>query len=178
MSGSFGLLEPGQSSRFPAERLVELRSQVDLKQVNRGRNGGRRPAHDPDILIDGIRVRIVRDQRNRRWFACPRCARGCRILYRDPEFVVACRLCCKLEYSSRHLYRSLPSLHRVIRLRRQLGIDPRPFTAIPKPKQRLELRWRRVVARILVEEQVLRGHLQKINRDLDRRARVRGWCET
>jgi hypothetical protein len=47
---------------------------------------------------------------------------------------------------------------------------------VPIPKQQRHWkRYYRVAARILLEEQVLRGHCRCIVRDLDRRRRVPDW---
>lgn len=118
---------------------------------------------------------IVQDALGRHWFQCVGCGRRVRHIYLDE---VRCRVCLRLDYCSRHLHRSTPSVHRIMRWRRQLGIDPHPFAPIAKRK-RHHLRYHRIVARILIEEEVLRGYLRKVSRDLDRRARLRGLrCET
>jgi hypothetical protein len=54
-----------------------------------------------------------------------------------------------------------------------IGIDPHPFAPIPKRK-RHHTRYHRIVARILLEERALLGHLQTVTHDLERRARLRG----
>jgi len=74
--------------------------------------------------------------------------------------------------ASRYLYRSVPGVHRVSRLRRKIGADPRPFTPLPK-RPRHHIRFHRVVAQILFEERALLGHLQTVTHDLERRIRVR-----
>jgi hypothetical protein len=48
-----------------------------------------------------------------------------------------------------------------MRLRRMIGIDPHPFAPIPKRKHHYT-RYHRIVARILLEEQALLGHLQTV----------------
>jgi len=67
----------------------------------------------------------------------------------------------------------VPGIHRVMRLRRIAGLGP-PFSPIPK-KQRRYKRYARLVARILLEERALLGHLRGVNGDLTRRARLRGF---
>jgi hypothetical protein len=52
------------------------------------------------------------------------------------------------------------------------GIDL-PFAPIPKRK-RHHKRYYRIVARILLEERALLGHLKTVTHDLERRARLRG----
>jgi len=81
----------------------------------------------PDIWIDGARVPVVWDEpmagAGRPWFECPACGRRCRYVYlRD---VIACRTCHRLDYASRHLHRSVPGVHRVMRWRRMIGVDPK-----------------------------------------------------
>jgi hypothetical protein len=132
---------------------------------------GQRPAHE--VIFCGVPV--LRDELARVWLGCPVYSRRCKHLYigRDDEgHVLACRGSLRPDYTSRHLHRSLPSVHRITRWRRQLGIDLHPFAPIPK-RQRHHLRYYRTVAKILLEEEVLRGHLNKIANDLERRARVR-----
>ena len=59
-----------------------------------------------------------------------------------------------------------------MRWRRRLGIDPHPFAALPKWPNH-HVRFHRIAARILFEEQVVLGHLLMVTRDLDRRIRSR-----
>jgi len=139
----------------------------------RGSPGAKKPyhlaRHAPNILINGNRVMVVWDEQARPWFEC-QCGRRCKHLYPD---ALACRTCCGLDYASRHLHRSVPGVHRVMRWRRQLGIDPHPFAAIPK-RPRHHTRFHRIVAQIRDEESKLVGHLGGVTRDLERRARLRG----
>jgi hypothetical protein len=44
----------------------------------------------------------------------------------------ACRTCCGLDYACRHVARWAPSVRRIIRWRKQIGVDPTPFAAIPR----------------------------------------------
>src|SRR5262249_43787989 len=91
---------------------------------------------------------------------------------------IACRICCRLDYASRHLHRSVPGVHRVMRWWRMIGVDPHPFAAIPK-RPRHHTRFHRIVARIRATESKLVGHLGGITRDLERRAHELGsLCET
>ena len=108
----------------------------------------------------------------RPWFECPQCSRRCKHVYFGDE-VLACRTCLSLDYASRHLHRSVPGVHRVMRWRRMIGVDPHPFAAIPK-RPRHHTRFHRIAARIRAEESKLVGHLSGIAHDLERRARLRG----
>ena len=45
---------------------------------------------------------------------------------------VACRTCSRLDYASCHLHRSVPGIHRVMRLRRKIGADVHPFAPLPR----------------------------------------------
>jgi hypothetical protein len=83
---------------------------------------------------------------------------------------LACRKCLRLDYTSRHLYRQTPAVHRVARLRRKLGADPRPFGPLPEPPRR-HRRFHRIADEIRVLELGLVGHLGEINRVLERRVR-------
>jgi hypothetical protein len=169
MPGAFGLYEGNRPSCFPIDRLIEHRSRIGLK-------GGRRPTREAVFQINGTAVRVVHDTRARAYLCCPVCqhARKYLVAGRDgEEHVLACRVCLHLDYSSRHLHRSLPVLHRVLSLRRRAGLDPKPFTAIPKKQPRYR-RYAKTCRALAVAEEILRGHLTKINRDLQRRARLRG----
>jgi hypothetical protein len=115
-------------------------------------------------------VLVVWDELGRAWFECPACHRRCKHIYLDK---LACRICCHLDYASRHLHRSVPGVHRIMRWRRMIGIDPHPFAPIPK-RQRHHTRFHRIVARIRFEESKLVEHLGGVIRDLERRARLRG----
>jgi hypothetical protein len=126
-------------------------------------------ARTVDILVNGNRVPVDWDVQGRPWFLCPACGRRRQHLYLDE---LVCRRCAGLDYSSRHLHRTVPGLHRIRRLRRKIGVDQRPFAPLPR-RQRHHLRYHRIVAEITALECGLVEHLGSINRDLDRRIRVR-----
>jgi hypothetical protein len=67
----------------------------------------------------------------------------------------------------------VPSLHRIRRLRRKIGADERPFAPLPM-RPRHHVRVRRIVAEIRALERGLVDQLTGVNRDLERRARLRG----
>jgi hypothetical protein len=115
-------------------------------------------------------VPVVWDEHARPWFLCPACGRRCKHVYLDE---LACRICCRLDYACRHLHRQIPGLHRIRRLRRMIGADQRPFAPLPR-RPRHHVRFHRVAAEIRALERALVGHLGGINRDLERRARLRG----
>jgi hypothetical protein len=171
MVGTIGLAGDPCNRRTTESRLVGFQPRVDSFAVGKH---GHRPAQGV-VSVDGCRVLVVQDRpmprATRLWFLCPQCDRRVRFIYRDEQYGVGCRWCCHLKYASQ--CRSPASAIRIARWRSQIGIDPHPFAPIPKRK-RHHLRYHRVVARILIEEQILRGHLRKIAHDLERRARVRG----
>jgi hypothetical protein len=125
---------------------------------------------ESDILVNGNRVPIVWDEPGRPWFECPACGRRCKHLYLDE---LACRICCRLDYASRHLHRTVPGFHRIRRLRSQIGVDQRPFASMPW-RPRHHTRFHRIAAEIRTLERGLVGYLGGINQDLERRARLRG----
>jgi hypothetical protein len=184
MVGCFGLLDGWHPSHFPASHLVENRARLDAFRLNRigafvegavtelrrGDRGYRLARHTPNILVNGNPVTVLWDEQARPWFECPACHRRCKHIYFDG---LACRICCRLDYASRHLHRSVPGVHRVMRWRRQIGIDPHPFAPIPKRKHHHK-HYYRTVAKILAKERALLGHLRTVTRDLERRARLRG----
>jgi hypothetical protein len=90
---------------------------------------------------------------------------------------LTCRKCSGLDFASRHLHRSTPQVHRIRRPREQIGADLAPFSPLPERPRYYKRLWR-LVARILLEEQSLVRSLGTVNRDLDRRHRIRrerGW---
>jgi hypothetical protein len=103
----------------------------------------------------------------RPWLECRLCHCRCRHIYLHQ---LACRKCCRLDYSSRHKHRSVPGLNRLRYLRRKLGLDPKPFSPIP-PRPRTHLRYHRIADEIHALEERLVGHLGEINRVLERRVR-------
>src|SRR5262249_52430991 len=98
--------------------------------------------HTPNILVNGNSMLVTWDEQARPWFECPACGRRCKHLYLH---ALACRSCCGLDYASRHLHRQVPGVHRIMRWRRMIGVDPHPFAAIPeRPKH--HTRFHRIVA--------------------------------
>ena len=80
---------------------------------------------------------------------------------------LACRICCRLDYACRHLHRTVLGVHRIRRLRRQIGVDLHPFAPMPKrPKH--HVRFRRIVARIRVEEARLVGPVTNSSKEVVR----------
>ena len=123
----------------------------------------------PNLLVNGNSVLVVWTDWALPWFECPRCGRRCRHIFLDD---LACRICLRLDYASRHLHRQMPGVHRVARLRRKLGVYPHPFAAIPeRPKH--HVRFHRIAERIRAEEAGLVEYLGTIVHDLQRRIRVR-----
>jgi hypothetical protein len=121
-------------------------------------------------LVNGNPVLVVWDEQGRPWFEYPVCRRRVKHIYFD---VVACRICCRLDYASRHLHRSLPGVHRTMRWRRQIGVDLHPFAPLPtRPKH--HTRFHHIAALIVAEENKLIDHLGGVVHDLRRRARLRG----
>jgi hypothetical protein len=182
---AFGLFEDLHHTRVSGSRIVENRLRLDSFRLNRmgvfaegtvvrlagGDHGGCQLArHTPNILVNGNPVLVTWDEQGRPWFACGRCGRRVKHTYLDE---LVCRRCAGLDYASRHIHRSVPGVHRVMRWRRMIGIDPHPFAPIPKRK-RHHTRYHRIVAQIRAEESKLVGHLSGVTRDLERRARLRG----
>src|SRR5215471_6345330 len=63
--------------------------------------------HSPNILVNGNSILVTWDEQARAWFECPACGRRCKHLYLD---ALACRICCRLDYASRHLHRQVPGV--------------------------------------------------------------------
>jgi hypothetical protein len=86
-------------------------------------------------------------------FNCPACSRVVRHLYIKAGRL-GCRKCFRLEYASRHLHRSNPVVHQIIRLRAKLGAELAPFGSLPPRPRRYpqHCRYDRIVEQIRVEE--------------------------
>lgn len=189
MPGAFGLNEC-HLPRVPRERFVEANPRIDvweLHQCGALLDGtttelrvGSSPSRvyqvtvrRPNLWIDETCVLIVWDEPipgvGRPWFEC-RCGRRVRHLYlRDP---IACRRCHGLRFSSQYLGQQTPGVQRVMRWRRQLGVDPAPFSPIPNRPVH-HVRYHRKVALIRIEEERMAAHLQNVCHDLERRIVVR-----
>jgi hypothetical protein len=183
MVGCFGLSNDHCHTRVPLDRLIESHARLDATMLNRigglvdgavtqlkwGDRGYQLATHRPNLWINGNRVLVVWTDWALPWFECPRCGRRCRHIFLDE---LACRICLRLDYASRHLHRQMPGVHRIARLRLKLGADPHPFAPLPeRPKH--HVRYHRIVARISNEEAKLVGHLQTVTHDLERRIRIR-----
>lgn len=119
MVGCFGLRDDPHPSHFPGDRMVEANARLDvwmllqcgaltegaLTELKWGQKGSQLARRGPNLLVDGTPVPIVWDEPmegvGRPWFECG-CKRRCRHLYLRQ---LACRRCCQLDYSSRHLRR-------------------------------------------------------------------------
>ena len=186
MIACFGLIKDPHPSHFPATHLVEARAaRLDAHKLHRtgafigegtvtelrsGHKGYQLARPGPDILVDERPVLVVWDEQARPWFLCPACRRRCKHIYLDE---LACRICCGLEYACRHLHRTVPGLHRVMKLRRMIGVEQPPFAPLPW-RPRHHKRFHRIMAEIRTLEIRLVEHLGGINRDLAGRARLRG----
>lgn len=128
--------------------------------------GSRPPPDGLAFLVNGNPVTAVRDCLARTWWLCPRCGRRCKHIFL-PE--ILCRICLGLRYAD---HRSMPIVHRVAQLRRQIGADPRPFAPLPK-RQRHHVRFHRMVEGIRDEENKLVRQVARFADDLERRLRRR-----
>lgn len=75
-----------------------------------------------------------------------------------------------LDYSSEHLIRSMPEVHRIKWLRRSIGVSPALFARIPRHPHGRE-RYHRTVRLIWTLEAALLGELRKLNDSAERRLR-------
>src|SRR5262249_48829183 len=143
----FGLIDDHHPWHFPVSHLVENQHRLDAFKLNGigafaegaitrlawGDHGGCLiTRHAPNILVNRNSILVTWDEQRRPGFECGTCGRRVKHIYFD---ALACRTCLHLDYSSRHLHRSVPGVHRIMRWRRMIGIDPHPFAAIPeRPK--------------------------------------------
>lgn len=185
MVGCFGLIDdPGNPYHFPRDRLVEKRGRLDSFWLNRigaftgegmvtelkwGKESYHLARHTPDILVNGNPVGVTWTDWGLAWFLCPRCSRRCRFLYLGE---LCCQTCGCLDWSSRHVSRSVPNLARLKWLRRRIGVSEQPFSPLPK-RPRSHTRYNRIADEIRALERGLVAHLGSINQTLQRRIRVR-----
>ena len=108
----------------------------------RGDGGCLLASHTPGNLRIGNQTLPVRPHRlGMAMFGCPRCDRDCRQLY-EVDGLWACRLCHHLNYRCRHTLHRVPGFHRIVWLRRRLGVNPRPFTVLLAKSPRFRRYWR------------------------------------
>jgi hypothetical protein len=111
---------------------------VDIFKLNRE---GLLGVEAPSIMLGKVQVSLDWEAVNfgsaRPWFLCPTCTTRRRFLWLY-DGRIGCTACLGLAYASpcRRWAGSLP-LRRAARLRRRLGVDERPFSALPpKPRGR------------------------------------------
>ena len=157
-----GLTEDHTHTPFPTSRLIELTPSIDARNVARGHPLLPRPAQ---IQVAGqtIALRLHRGVTTL-LFICPRCSSGRWRLY-ECDGLWLCRVCHGLDYSSRHIHRTVPNYARLQFLRRRLGV-------VRSPAKRKRMR-----AQIKRLERGLVKHLAGVNRDLRRRAKLRGMVD-
>jgi len=178
MTGAFGLVEGWHPREFLPGLLAEENPRADVWEREKG---SRPAARWMDLVRLGASVELAYDTPitghrhgkpvRRAWFLCPKCGRRCRHIYLDH---MACRICARLDYSSRHRNRSVPGYNRLLCLRRKIGASPQPFTPVA-PRPRTHLRYNRIAAEIGELEARLITHLRTdINDVLARRIKLRG----
>jgi hypothetical protein len=109
----------------------------------------------------------------RRWFTCPGCRRGCRVLYIVPQ--LRCRKCCTLLYASQRASRDQSRLWRLDALRERIGLrlgqqfelgmefPPRPKRMRRTTYRRLEAKYDEAQARWLAG---IAGFIRRLGRRL------------
>ena len=132
----------------------------------------RTPGEDWEDMSEVVRFRET-DTRfggRRRWFACPRCGRACRVLFGGGRFL--CRRCHGLQYKSQYEFGWSRATSRAQKIRTRLHGSANllePFPARPKHMQhRTYRRLRALDARLMgVSTAGLAGFVQRL------RARIR-----
>jgi len=174
--------EDRHHTRVLLDRLTEARPCLDAAALHReglmvegasrlqtGHGGYLAATHDGGIYIDGFRIQLA-SAPVLPWtvFLCPACSCVRYKLY-EVGGRWACYRCHGLSHASRHRYRTIPHYHRLMRLRRKIGADPRPFTPIA-PKRRNAYRYWRIVREIRQLEAGLVQHArQDVSAVLERR---------
>jgi hypothetical protein len=124
------------------------------------------------LLVDGAErlLEVVRQPRHlggtQAYWVCPRCG-----ALRDSLYVLdgtlACRVCHRLDYRSRHVN---PAAVRAAKLRRRLGAAPGLLARVPpRPPHWRRDYWARTVAELAAAERVLAEMLRGTVRALERR---------
>jgi len=156
MVSSFGATRP----RNTAIRFVEQTQKVAAP-----------PARAPDgslareaivLSVDGAEqeVEVERQERPRggckAYWRCPRCDRRCCALF-IVECSLACRVCHRLDYRSRHVLKNYPAVARAAKLRRRLGAERGLMGKLPpRPRHNKQAaRYDRLVQALAKEEAVL-----------------------
>jgi hypothetical protein len=190
MPGAFGLLSDPNPSHFPANRLVEANARVSITAIFRAglREGNtaklqwagkhsQLAIREGKIWIGDTAIALAYTDDGRVFWRCP-CGRRSRFIYLA---TLRCRQCSGFDWSCRHQNRTLPpALRKVRKLRAKLGgCDLAPFAPLRVRVRngiggRSRAQHEKLVAMILDAEAVLVEHLAGINRDLARRARLRG----
>jgi hypothetical protein len=189
MSGCFGLLDDGNPHHVPLERFTAEHSCVDVFVLRREgllvvgasawletkHGGSRLEAREVGkIFIDGEPV-VLGSHPIWPWasvFLCPQCQQTRQKLFRVAGRW-ACYRCHGLTHASRHVHRTIPGWHRLMRLRRKIGADPVPFTPIaPRPVSHRKY-WR-IVREIRALEAGLVGHVREDVADVLQRRHDRG----
>lgn len=129
-----------------------------------------RAIREGNLELAGVSIPIVPDKLGRRFFECG-CGRRTRFVYLPG---LRCRRCTGLEHSSRHVWRTVPGLRRILKLRKRLvrryrcAISLEPLSAIPRKKRHC-VRYARIVDETRELEHELFEHLAGINRTLAHR---------
>ena len=187
MAGCFGLHQ-GHPPHVPPERFAESRPCLNV--FNLQRVGALVDGAVIELRIgDGECLRLVRapgkisignqaitigshPKLPMPVFTCPGCGTARYRLY-EVEARWACRRCHKLDYASRHTYRSVPGLHRLRWLRRRLGADPRPFTPLPPKPPHWRRYWRLAREVRTLEEALVRHGREDVAGVLEKRLEKR-----
>jgi hypothetical protein len=116
------------------------------------------------LLVDGVpqELELVRQDRihgQQAYWLCPHCSKQRSHLYvRERDGELACRICCRLDYRSRHVLH--PAMTKAAKLRRKLGAAPGVLSRLPPrpPRWRRDY-WARTVAELAVLEAALAARL-------------------
>lgn len=173
--GAFGLLDDHHHERVPVERLAENYPCVSVHWLYRegllvvGASARLETAHggyqmatrEPGKIWIGDQVVVIGSHPVLKLsvFICPTC-QNTRYKLFEVAGRWACYRCHGLTHASRHAHRTIPNYHRLMRLRRKISADPRPFTPIPPMPSRQRRYWR-IVREIRQLEAGLVRHIRE-----------------
>ena len=175
MVGSFGNICP----RNPAIRFVEDTPKVLAPPACSPFNGVAREGRPETITLvigdaEPVEVEVERWERPRggaqAFWRCPKCEARREHLY-VVEGLLACRVCHRLDYRSRHILRSCPAAARAAKLRQRLGAAPGLMSPLPpRPRHHMQAaRYDRLARALAAEEAIVARALGGIVQALKRR---------
>ena len=148
----------------PRSGSLRIRQKFSHPLPARPSTGSREGLPETITLVIGngepVEVEVERWERPRggaqSFWRCPKCEARREHLY-VVEGLLACRVCHRLDYRSRHVLKSYPAVARAAKLRRKLGAAPGLMSPLPpRPKHNMQAaRYDRLARALATEEDVI-----------------------